>query len=329
MTLSPARAIPLSGLCLLALVLLVAPARPAAAGDAPACDTCGNSGRVDCKRCGGDGEIDDAQVPCPKCEGEKVIPCTRCNDDGILECPKCNGGGRIRNPEHKKWKAASHWKSKRDRGEEPPKYIDCPVCKGEGKLECPFCKGTKERECPECDGKGTVTGEGKCPDCGGSGKGPCPDCAVLGEGAPEEASAKLDALENAREVLGEETYWQRRRALVAEANAGLPEEGEEGEDTAGTDAAPDGEVDEATLAERRDALKGLLQAVAAGAIPFDIYEQKRNTLGLSREQIEAVERELGAADDFVKGYLDARERFRAGELTRDGYEAALADLTGA
>jgi hypothetical protein len=309
------------------LILLLLAAGPAAAADP--CETCGSEGWVACARCEGTGEVDDAKVPCPKCEGAKTIACDRCDDDGMLECPKCDGDGRITNPAWKKWRAETYWDV--DKGKEPPKEIACPTCNGEKQIKCPYCEGTKKRECPKCDGKGTVEAEGTCPTCHGSGRAPCPDCAVLHKQAAGSAREALGALDDlrAKKILDDADYWRRRRDLVAKANAeahALAEAEAEAEAVETADAEPEETTSREDLAARREALTNLLTAVTAGAIPLSLYESKRTTLGLPPREVKRVEQSFAAEHPLIQSYLEARARFRAGELDRAGYEEALAQL---
>lgn len=88
------------------------------------CDTCNNTGEVDC-HCGGD-----------------LCVCGA----GIEPCPKCDGGDMI--------------SDEFDDSDEDDDWDVCPYCRGKGTvnpLTAPegfFCTGTTD--CPACDGAGYI-----------------------------------------------------------------------------------------------------------------------------------------------------------------------------
>jgi hypothetical protein len=306
------------GVFLVALCTAVLPPDTAAAAEeVPDCATCRSRGFVPCPDCAGSGTSDKATIPCPDCKGEKTVECKECDKEGMITCPKCDGDKKIVSEEWKQWRQEHYWDS--NPPAEPEKYVDCDTCKAKGKVKCPYCKGTKERPCPTCEGKGTVTGKGACPTCEGQGMRPCPDCAELRDGVPDKARARLEALEKARRALGEKTYWQQRRALVHWANGQIPED-----ELAAEEELTD--IDDEQLAERQEEVRGLLTAVAGGAISFDIYDRKRYAAGLPLKQLRSLEQEFAEEHEIIATYLAMRQDFRDGRIDREGYEEAIAGL---
>lgn len=69
------------------------------------CDTCDESGVVECEECGGEGELVDGET-CDGCDGSGEQSCQDCGGDGYVSCPECRGRG----------------------------YVGCEECDGEGEV---------------------------------------------------------------------------------------------------------------------------------------------------------------------------------------------------
>ena len=110
------------------------------------CETCNNSGRVECGRCDGEGKED-----CRNCGGDGDVDCYECDGNGTLDCRTCDGKGEL---------------------DEDDETRPCPDCDAKGQVECRDCGGKGEVECGDCEGDGTMT----CRLCHGDGERDCPEC---------------------------------------------------------------------------------------------------------------------------------------------------------
>ena len=76
------------------------------------------------------------EVACEECCGG-CKDCDGCDGEGSGVCDACKGLGAIQD-------------------EDTGQALNCPDCKGSGKLDCPDCDGDGVRTCSNCEGTGEV-----------------------------------------------------------------------------------------------------------------------------------------------------------------------------
>ena len=166
------------------------------------CATCFGKGNIDCTACGGSGKltVEDIQGkqessdgstgihPCPDCQGEgrtgicsncdgsgwdkktKQI-CVKCLSTGKNRCDRCHGYGMLDSNGNGVGTNVPPAHQTPDSPNTPPKELSkCWICHGDGK--CNNCGGSGRYEFnPEWAGDlcRTCNGDGKCPSCHGKG----------------------------------------------------------------------------------------------------------------------------------------------------------------
>ena len=134
--------------------------------------TGGALGEVDCIKCKEDGHSTGLA---------SHVECKKCSvhtdDDGNeidnpIDCPECKGSGKVDGKE---------CGSCEGEGKVTAHYVTCPECDGTSAVsgkDCPSCKGEGEVLCGYCNGSGVII-SAPCPVCGGSKKTPGTPWALL------------------------------------------------------------------------------------------------------------------------------------------------------
>jgi hypothetical protein len=133
-----------------------------------ACPACADRSKLrdPCER----GDCDRGRVRCTDCNGDRSKTCGQCGARGWHPCHDCNESGKVND----------------DR--DPPRLVNCPKCRGRGRLDCPGCRAGRIA-CRTCRARGWLpctgcSGRGfnyrTCPECEDTRKQPCPACEGLG-----------------------------------------------------------------------------------------------------------------------------------------------------